>query len=268
MTDFAPIVLRPAPCRAGTVSLLLPASPAVPDEILQSFPACHRAEGSPVPLPVGAFIGSTFKPHSPAFQVVGRAFLPGITLACPLLRALTDWNAPSEALSLTVSCAGFALACITLSDKGYAGKREDTSGPAMADMVRSILPLRHSQRFILPDDPSALRALVLELAAGQGYDLILTSGGTGLSPRDTTPEALLPLLSRRLPGFEQAMMQVSLAKTPHAALSRAIAGCIGPCLLLALPGSHKAATENLAAVLPAILHALAKLQGDPTDCGG
>ena len=107
----------------------------------------------------------------------------------------------------------------------------------------------------------------LELALGQGYDLILTSGGTGLAPRDTTPEALLPIFERRLPGFEQAMMQASLAKTPTAAISRAVAGTLGRTIVITLPGSRKAVSENLAAILPALGHALEKLHGDPSDCG-
>ena len=157
---------------------------------------------------------------------------------------------------------------VTLSDKGYAGQREDRSGPALQEALRAALPLCHEQRFLLPDEPAALRALVLELAVGQGYDLIVSTGGTGLAPRDLTPEALLPVLDRRVPGFEQAMMQASLAKTPHAALSRALAGTVGACLVLALPGSVRAAAENLAAALPALPHALEKLAGDTVDCGG
>ena len=120
---------------------------------------------------------------------------------------------------------------------------------------------------MIPDDPQTLRPLVMELALGQGYDLILTSGGTGLAPRDTTPEALLPIFERRLPGFEQATMQASPAKTPTAAISRAVAGTLGRTIVITLPGSRKAVSENLAAILPALGHALEKLHGDPSDCG-
>ncbi|MFR4119047.1 MAG: molybdenum cofactor biosynthesis protein B [Bilophila wadsworthia] len=156
---------------------------------------------------------------------------------------------------------------ITLSDKGAAGLRVDESGPLMAADTRAKLPLCHEQGFMIPDDPQTLRPLVMELALGQGYDLILTSGGTGLAPRDTTPEALLPIFERRLPGFEQAMMQASLAKTPTAAISRAVAGTLGRTIVITLPGSRKAVSENLAAILPALGHALEKLHGDPSDCG-
>ena len=160
------------------------------------------------------------------------------------------------------------MACITLSDKGSLGLREDTSGPAMAEMVADVLPLCHSQGFILPDEPSELRALLTELALGQPYDLILTSGGTGISPRDISPQVTQALLDYELPGFAAAMLAASLAVTPRAVISRATAGVLGQSLIINLPGSLKAVRENLAAVLPALAHALDKLHGDTADCGG
>lgn len=208
-------------------------------------------------------------------KVVGRVLMPTTIQGhhaqiCPLLEAsplaATAYAVDSET-TFTASRTGWALAWITLSDKGAAGLREDESGPLMAANTRQVLELCHEQGFMIPDDPHRLQALVMELTLGQGYDLVLTSGGTGLAPRDTTPEALLPLFERRLHGFEQAMMQASLAKTPTAVLSRAVAGTIGQSLILTLPGSRKAVTENLAAVLPALGHALDKLHGDPADCG-
>lgn len=160
---------------------------------------------------------------------------------------------------------GLAVACITLSDKGYAGEREDRSGPALLEMLSGLAPAR-LQGFLLPDDPEALARLVRELAAG-GWGLVVTCGGTGLSPRDSTPEALLPLLDRRLPGMEQAMFDEGLRHTPHAVLSRCLAGTMGRTLILALPGSLKAATENLSVLLPILPHALEKLKGSTRDCG-
>lgn len=207
-------------------------------------------------------------------KVVGRVLMPTTVKGqhaqiCPLLEALTSLaaSATSSESVFTTSRTGWALAWITLSDKGAAGLREDESGPLMAADTRQALELCHEQGFMIPDDPHRLRALVMELTLGHGYDLVLTSGGTGLAPRDTTPEALLPLFERRLHGFEQTMMQASLAKTPTAALSRAVVGTIGQSLVLTLPGSRKAVTENLAAVLPALGHALDKLHDDPADCG-
>ncbi len=160
---------------------------------------------------------------------------------------------------------GLAVACITLSDKGYAGDRVDESGPALLDMLSELSPARR-QLFLLPDDPRALRKLVKDLAAS-GWGLIVTTGGTGLSPRDFTPEALIPVLDRRLPGFEQVMFAEGLTHTPRAVLSRCLAGTLGRTMLIALPGSRLAAQENLAALLPVLPHALEKLNGDMSDCG-
>jgi molybdenum cofactor synthesis domain-containing protein len=266
------ITIRPGACSEDGLAPLLP--PIAPAEARSCFGRCHLAVERSEPLPVGTVLGEENNRHSPLFQVAGRAFVPGVSRACELLRALRPWPpaAPwaedGEPLRLPLSRKGYAAAFITLSDKGWAGEREDRSGPRMAELLRPNLPLCFTQSFLLSDEPAPFRALVLELAAGQGYDLILCSGGTGLSPRDLAPEALLPVLSRRLPGFEQRMMQASLAETPYAILSRALAGTIGPCLVLALPGSVKGAAGNLAAVLPVLPHALEKLHGDPTECGG
>lgn len=244
--------------------------------------AAHVTAVRPVPFwPVGTVLyrcdtppGEISPGDSPMLakcgvaRVVGRVLVPGSPHAqlCPLLEALTDISCVS--LELDSQRQGRALAWITLSDKGYQGQREDLSGPALEALVREHLPLCHSQGFILPDEPAPLKALLLELALGQGYDLICTTGGTGIGPRDISPEATLPLLEKRLHGFEQAMMQASLAKTPHASISRSVAGVVGGCIVINTPGSRKAVLENLAAVMPALAHALDKLHGDPADCGG
>jgi len=160
---------------------------------------------------------------------------------------------------------GLAVACVTLSDKGYAGERVDESGPELLELLEALKPA-HRRLFLLPDDPRALRRLVRDLASG-GWGIIVTTGGTGLSPRDSTPEALIPLLDRRLPGFEQVMFAEGLAHTPRAVLSRCLAGTLGRTLVIALPGSRRAARENLSALLPILPHALEKLNGDMRDCG-
>ena len=167
----AALSLRPRPCRAGDILPLAPAAAL--------FPA-HVEEGPRPRLAVGTLLGE----EGPCFRVIGRAFFPGLERPCPLLRALTDrlpdGDGPAEARTLSVSRSGYAVAVVTLSDKGYVGQREDRSGPALQEALRAALPLCHEQRFLLPDEPAALRALVLELAVGQGYDLIVSTGGTGL----------------------------------------------------------------------------------------
>ena len=190
----------------------------------------------------------------------------GHALQCLMTRALVDL--PVGEISLETRRTGRALAWVTLSDKGSQGMRDDTSGPAMAALVADTLPLCHSQGFLLPDDAVQLRALLVDLALNQGYDVICTSGGTGVGPRDISPQVTSAVLDYPLPGFSMAMMQASLAKTPHAAISRAVAGVLGQSIIINLPGSRKAVVENLEAVLPALPHALDKLHGDPADCGG
>ncbi|MDR2695029.1 MAG: MogA/MoaB family molybdenum cofactor biosynthesis protein [Deltaproteobacteria bacterium] len=235
---------------------------------LAGVPA-HRAALRPLPaLPVGTELCAG---EEALFKVTGRGIFPAAqgphALECPFLTALRPVQ-EGESLSLSLRRAGYALAWITLSDKGFAGLREDESGPLVAAMTAEKLALCHSQGFLLPDEEQALRALFVELALAQGYELVIATGGTGLAPRDRSPEAALSVIERRLPGFEQAMMAAGLQKTPTAALSRAVAGTLGRSIVICLPGSRKAVAENLAAVLPALAHALDKLKGDAGDCGG
>lgn len=207
-----------------------------------------------------------------ALRVLSRFRWPG-TAGRPTqegfwAEAVEDLVLSPTGLAMDASREGAALAWITLSDKGYAGVRDDTAGPLIAELVGKTLPLGLVQGFLLPDEPDRLRALLLDLALEQQFDLIVTTGGTGVGPRDQTPETCLSVLERRLPGMETAMLMAALQKTPHAVISRAVAGTLGPSLVINLPGSPKAVAENLAALLPALAHTLAKLQGDPSDCAG
>lgn len=205
----------------------------------------------------------------PVIRVLGSYFWPGASgffrpaLSCQALRACLF---PEGETRLTPSRTGISLAYVTLSDKGAAGKRADESGPLIARMLREAGQASYVRGQVIPDDAAMLRALLTDLALFQGFDLVVTTGGTGLGPRDVTPEATAAVLEKRLPGFETAMLMASLAKTPHGAISRAMAGTIGKSVVVNLPGSPKAVRENFAAILPALGHALDKLHGDPADC--
>jgi len=158
-------------------------------------------------------------------------------------------------------------AILTLSDKGSRGEREDLSGPALRNWLTER-GVTVACMALMPDELEQIAALLEDWADRLRPDLILTTGGTGVSPRDLTPEATRRVIERELPGFAERMRMESLKKTPHAIISRAIAGIRGGTLIVNLPGSPKGAVENLAAIWPAIPHAIAKIQGDPADCAG
>jgi len=156
-------------------------------------------------------------------------------------------------------------AVLTLSDKGSRGERNDLSGPALRDWLTAH-DVEVACMAMIPDDPEQIVATLEDWICRLEPDLILTTGGTGVSPRDVTPEATRRVIERELPGFAERMRQESLKKTPHAIISRAIAGIRGRTLIVNLPGSPKGAVENLAAIWPAVPHAIAKINGDPADC--
>jgi len=156
-------------------------------------------------------------------------------------------------------------AILTLSDKGARGEREDLSGPALNDwLIQKGVVVECMS--LIADDFEQIVSTLEKWTDSLATDLILTTGGTGVSPRDITPEATNKVIDRELPGFAERMRQESLKKTPHAIISRAIAGIRQRTLIINLPGSPKGAIENLEAVWPAIPHAIAKIQGDPSDC--
>lgn len=159
------------------------------------------------------------------------------------------------------------FAVLTLSDKGARGEREDTSGPMLCSMFQEQgYNLVHY--LVIPDQQERIANTLLDWTDTSSIDLILTTGGTGVSPSDVTPEATLQVIERLVPGIAEAMRQASLRKTPNAILSRGVAGIRGRTLIINLPGSLKAARENIEAVLPALDHALYKLKGGMVDCGG
>ena len=151
---------------------------------------------------------------------------------------------------------------LTVSDRSARGGRPDLSGPALVELVTAQGWIV-DRTAILADDLTALRATLSAWADGGGLDIILTTGGTGFAPRDVTPEATRLVIEREAPGLAEAMRFESLKVTPHAMLSRALAGIRGRVLIINLPGSPKAALENLQVVLPVLPHAVELLCDDP-----
>ena len=154
---------------------------------------------------------------------------------------------------------------LTISDKASQGERRDESGEMASRMLEgegfSILKKR-----VVPDDRQQIVDTLVEWVDGDGLSMIITSGGTGLSPTDVTPQAMGELIDYEVPGLAEAMRAASLKKTPHAMLSRAMAGVRGSSLIINLPGSPGGVKDNLSVVIPALKHALSKLGGDPSDC--
>jgi len=159
----------------------------------------------------------------------------------------------------------FTACIITVSDKGSQGKREDLSGPAIAEMLAgAAIVVKHT--IIIPDEIDQIQKSIINFADVEKVDLILTTGGTGVSPRDLTPDATLEVIDKEVSGMAEAMRHQSMMVTPHAMISRAVAGIRGKCLIINLPGSPKGAKENLAVVLPALKHAIEKIKGDDSEC--
>ena len=154
---------------------------------------------------------------------------------------------------------------LTISDKGAKGLREDESGEIILRMLEEHgLPV--VKREIIPDDRQQIADTLIMWVDKDGLALIITSGGTGLSPTDVTPQAMEQVIDYQVPGMAEAMRATSLKKTPHAMISRAMAGVRNSSLIINLPGSPRGAEENLSVVLPTLDHGLSKLAGDTTDC--
>ena len=154
------------------------------------------------------------------------------------------------------------IAILTISDRSAQGKRDDTSGPILVDMVEQQ-GWKIAKTAIIADDQYVIEDRLIKWADSNAMDVILTTGGTGFSPRDQVPEATRKIVDRLAPGIVQAMRNESLKKTPHAMLSRAEAGIRKSTLIINLPGSPRAARENFEVVLRALPHAVQLLQGDP-----
>lgn len=156
------------------------------------------------------------------------------------------------------------VAILTLSDKGSKGERTDVSGPSIEKLIMKLKAEVVSYN-ILPDNKEKIKRKLVSLC--KKTDLILTTGGTGVSPSDVTPDATREILHYEIPGIAEAMRAASLKKTPYAMISRAVAGVRGETLIINLPGSPKAVRETLLVILPVLPHAIEKIKGSAEECG-
>lgn len=220
----------------------------------------------PAPLPVG--YGLFNEKNEMAYQATSYMWGDNEQGTEVLWLELKKKGAAQIGSELEIRKAGWSVAAVTLSDKGSKGLRVDESGPLIQQTLAGSIQPVFSKSFLIPDNAGELKALLCHLALLECYDLVITTGGTGVGERDITPQVTNSLLDLPMPGIPAAMLMSSLAKTPNAIISRAAAGLLGKCLVINLPGSKKAVAENLEAILPGLAHTLAKINGDTSDCGG
>jgi len=158
----------------------------------------------------------------------------------------------------------FRVAVVTISDKGYAGEREDVSGPLLADLLRTIGAEVVAQT-IVPDEPAQIQQALIHLADDLQVDVVLTTGGTGFTPRDCTPEATRAVLEREAPGLAEVLRWEGYRRTPQAVLSRGVAGLRGRTLIINLPGSPRAVREGMEVLVPILPHAVQMARGEDTE---
>lgn len=207
--------------------------------------------------------------HTPCaiYVTTGDCIMPRLGLFARVLEGGTVSVGDSVEVVELVPRERFQVVVLTASDRCAGGETEDAAGPAVAKLLEEGLGAHLYRREVLPDELDRLAERLKHYCDGHSIDLVVTVGGTGFSPRDVTPEATRPLLERLTPGIDEVMRAASLKVTPLAVLSRGVSGIRGSTLVINVPGSERAATENLRAVLPALPHALTQLRGDDTDCG-
>ena len=209
-------------------------------------------------------IGKECHSHCAIYQRMGECIMPREGVFARVLRGGTV--RPGDPVNTQGRNRRFLAGVVTMSDKGAAGERKDESGPLIREMVEEGPYLVVEQRLI-PDDRPAIERTLTELCDKKKVDLILTTGGTGFSPRDCTPEATLAVADRVVPGIAEAIRGYSMTITKRAMLSRAVSVIRGGTLIINLPGSPKAVRESLEYVLPVLEHGLEVLKGDAGDCG-
>ncbi len=212
-------------------------------------------------------LGKICHAHCAIYHQTGDCIMPRLGLFARVTAGgLVAAGDPADVVA-TVSRETFQAVVLTISDRCSRGQTEDTAGPAVVRRLTEGLGAHVYTTRILPDEQAEIESALCHFSDGHSIDLVLAVGGTGFAPRDVTPEAVAAVIGRPTPGLDEAMRRASSEKTARAMLSRSVSGIRGGTLIISLPGSERAAVENLEAVLPALGHGLAKLRGDPGDCG-
>ena len=201
------------------------------------------------------------------YYQAGDCIMPRLGVFARVLRGGTVSTGNDVEVLEIVPRQLYQAVVLTISDRCSRGEATDTAGPDVRQLLENCLRAHTYATEIIPDERDRIAARLRHYSEGHSIDLVLAVGGTGFAPRDVTPEAATAVIERPTPGLDEAMRRASLEKTPRAMLSRAVSGIRNGTLIITLPGSGRGATENLQAILPALEHGLAKLRGDPSDCG-
>ena len=210
-------------------------------------------------------IGKECHSHCAIFHQVGDCIMPREGVFARVLEGGDIHVGDEMVIEARVGVRLWQAAVITLSDKGSRGEREDQSGPAIAERLQQN-GYDVVEQLLIPDEQKKLEAQLIRLCDQRQLDLILTTGGTGFSPRDTTPEATLAVATRLAPGIAEAIRAASMAFTKHAMLSRAVSVIRGKTLIINLPGSPKACMESMDVFMDTIPHAMGLLRNEVQDC--
>ena len=211
-------------------------------------------------------IGKECHSHCAIYKMVGDCIMPREGVFAEVIKGGTVHVGDDVDIELPPSDRPFRAARITMSDKGSAGERIDTSGP-LIDRMLSDSGYEMVEMILIPDEGAIIERELIRLSDQRQVDLIITTGGTGFSVRDVTPEATMKVCDRMAPGISEAIRAYSLTKTIHGMLSRGVSGIRGRTLIINFPGSEKAVRESLEYILPALKHGLGVLRGSDTECG-
>ena len=211
-------------------------------------------------------IGKECHSHCQIFHRTGDCIMPRLGLFARVKKGGKVTEGDAVQINSQIPRSMFQSVVITVSDRCSRKEAVDTAGPAVSDLLKTRINTHIYETIIIPDEKDRIKESLCDYSGGHSIDLVITVGGTGFSPRDVTPEATREVIERFTPGLDETMRYASLRKTSHAMLSPGVSGIRRSTLIVNLPGSERAARENLEVIIPALEHGLLKLKGDPSDC--